>query len=232
MLAPIALFPDALLSQVLMASTYPADVKVAADWAFANRDLKGDDAVKAVQDKPWDPSVQSLVAFPQVLAMLQEKPDWVRDLGDAFLGQPDGVMDSVQFLRSKAKEAGNLNSNEQQIITIEAAPPAPQMIVVNAPPPPAQIITIAPAKPQAIFVPVFNPLFIFGPWWHPLFPPFFFRRRRGGDSAGVSPAPPSGGALHRRAKLDLGRRQLEHTQRQYQRQPVEQHQRQQPHQLQ
>ncbi len=75
MLAPIALFPDALLSQVLMASTYPSQVKKAADWAFAHRDLKGDDAVKAVQDKAWDPSVQSLVAFPQVLAMLQEKPE-------------------------------------------------------------------------------------------------------------------------------------------------------------
>jgi hypothetical protein len=174
MLAPIALFPDALLSQVLMASTYPSQVKEAADWAFANRDLKGDDAVKAVQDKSWDPSVQSLVAFPQVLAMLQEKPEWVRDLGDAFLGQPDAVMDSVQFLRMKAKEAGNLNSNEQQIVTVEAAPPAPQTIVVNAPPPPTQIIVIAPAQPQVIFVPIFNPAFVFGPWWHPLFPPFFF----------------------------------------------------------
>ena len=173
MLAPIALFPDALLSQVLMATTYPSQVGQAADWAFANRDLKGDDAVKAVQDKSWDPSVQSLVAFPQVLAMLGEKPEWVRDLGDAFLAQPGAVMDSVQFLRSKARAAGNLSSNEQQIVTVEAAPPAPQTIVVNAPPPPTQIIVIAPAQPQAIFVPIFNPLFIFGPWWHPLFPPFF-----------------------------------------------------------
>jgi len=173
MLAPIALFPDALLSQVLMASTYPSQVAKAADWAFANRDLKGDDAVKAVQDKDWDPSVQSLVGFPQVLAMLQEKPEWVRDLGDAFLAQPDAVMDSVQFLRMKARDAGNLKSNEQQIVTVEAAPPAPQTIMVNAPPPPTQIIVIAPAQPQMVFVPIFNPLFIFGPWWHPLFPPFF-----------------------------------------------------------
>ena len=84
MLAPIALFPDALLSQVLMASTYPSQVAKAADWAFDNRDLKGDDAVKAVQNKDWDPSVQSLVAFPQVLAMLQEKPQWVKDLATHF----------------------------------------------------------------------------------------------------------------------------------------------------
>jgi|GEM_PF-1245617 len=174
MLAPIALFPDALLSQVLMATTYPKDVAEAAEWAFANRGLKGDDAVKAVQDKPWDPSVQSLVAFPQVLAMLGEKPEWVHDLGDAFLAQPNDVMDSVQFLRSKAKDAGNLSSNEQQIVNIEAAPPAPQTIVVTAPPPPTQIITIAPANPQVIFVPVYNPVYVFGPWWHPLFPPFFF----------------------------------------------------------
>ena len=174
MLAPIALFPDALLSQVLMATTYPSQVGQAVDWAFASRDLKGDDAVKAVRDKSWDPSVQSLVAFPQVLAMLGEKPEWVRDLGDAFLAQPDAVMDSVQFLRSKARDAGNLISNEQQVITVEAAPPAPQIIVINAPPPPAQIIVIAPTQPQVIFVPVYNPVFIFGPWWHPLFPPFFF----------------------------------------------------------
>ncbi|MGB4854315.1 MAG: DUF3300 domain-containing protein, partial [Candidatus Dechloromonas phosphoritropha] len=174
MLAPIALFPDALLSQVLMAATYPSDVVQAADWAFANHNLEGDAAVKAVQDKPWDPSVQSLVAFPQVLAMLGEKPEWVHDLGDAFLAQPEAVMDSVQFLRSKAKNAGNLSSNEQQIVTVEAAPPPPQTIVVNAPPPPTQIITIAPANPQVIFVPVYNPVHVFGPWWHPMYPPLFF----------------------------------------------------------
>ena len=174
MLAPIALFPDALLSQVLMATTYPSDVALAVDWAFANRNLEGDAAVKAVQDKPWDPSVQSLVAFPQVLAMLGEKPEWVRDLGDAFLAQPGEVMDSVQFLRQKAKAAGNLASNEQQVVAVEAAPPPPQVIVVNAPPPPTQIITIAPANPQVVFVPIYNPVWAFGPWWHPAFPPFFF----------------------------------------------------------
>ena len=174
MLAPIALFPDALLSQVLMATTYPVDVEEAVEWALANRKLEGDAAVKAVQDKPWDPSVQSLVAFPQVLAMLGEKPQWVRDLGDAFLAQPGEVMDSVQFLRQKAKAAGNLESNSQQIIAVEPAPPPPQVIVVNAPPPPTQIITIVPANPQVVFVPVYNPVWAFGPWWHPAFPPFFF----------------------------------------------------------
>ena len=174
MLAPIALFPDALLAQVLMASTYPSDVGLAAEWAFANRQLEGDAATKAVQDKPWDPSVQSLVAFPKVLAMLGEDPKWVQNLGDAFLAQPGDVMDSVQFLRAKAKDAGNLQSNEQQVIVVEAAPPPPQVIVVNAPPPPTQIITIAPANPQVVFVPIYNPIYVFGPWWHPRFPPFFF----------------------------------------------------------
>ena len=173
-LASIALFPDALLSQVLMASTYPSDVAQAVEWAYANRRFEGDAAVKAVQNKPWDPSVQSLVAFPQVLAMLGENPQWVRDLGDAFLAQPAEVMDSVQFLRAKAKDAGNLVSNEQQVITIEPAPPPPQIIVVTAPPPPTQIIVIAPTNPQVVFVPIFNPLWAFGPWWHPAFPPFFF----------------------------------------------------------
>ncbi len=175
MLASIALFPDALLSQVLMASTYPSDVAEAVDWAYAHRDqFEGDAAVEAVRDKPWDPSVQSLVAFPQVLAMFGESPQWVRDLGDAFLGQPGEVMDSVQFLRKKAKDAGNLESNEQQIITIEPAPPPPKVIVVNAPPPPTQIITIVPASPQVVFVPVYSPVWVFGPWWHPAFPPFFY----------------------------------------------------------
>lgn len=174
MLAPIALFPDALLSQVLMAATYPSDAALAVDWAFAHRSLEGDAAVKAVQDKPWDPSVQSLVAFPQVLAMFGEDPQWVQNLGDAFLGQPGEVMDSVQFLRAKAQAAGNLASNEHQVVTVEPAPPPPTVIVVNAPPPPTQIITIVPANPRIVFVPIYNPVWAFGPWWHPAFPPFFF----------------------------------------------------------
>ena len=174
MLASIALFPDALLSQVLMASTYPSDVAQAVDWAFAHRQLEGDAAVEAVQGKPWDPSVQSLVAFPQVLAMLGENPQWVRNLGDAFLAQPGNVMDSVQFIRAKAKNAGNLASNDHQLVSVEPAPPPPQTIVVNAPPPPTQIITIVPANPQVVFVPIYSPVWAFGPWWHPAFPPFFF----------------------------------------------------------
>ncbi len=172
MLAPIALFPDALLAQVLMAATYPSDVAEAVTWAKAHQNVNGDDAVKAVQDKPWDPSVQSLVAFPQVLAMMGEKPQWVQDVGDAFLGDANAVMDSVQRLRSKAQQAGNLKSNEQITVASEPAPPPAQPAAAGAPPPVTQIITIQPANPQVVFVPVYNPV-VFGPWWWPMYPPIF-----------------------------------------------------------
>jgi hypothetical protein len=121
--AQIALYPDALLSQVLMASTYPSDVASAAEWARAHPDAKGDEAVKLVEDRDWDPTVASLVAFPQVIVTMGEKPDWVRDLGDAFLAQPEDVMESVQRLRVQAQKAGNLKSNEQTVVRVENEPP-------------------------------------------------------------------------------------------------------------
>ena len=169
--AQIALYPDALLSQVLMASTYPADVAEAAKWSRAHSEVKGDDAVKMVENEPWDPSVQSLVAFPQVIIMMGEKPDWVRSLGDAFLAQPEDVMDSVQRLRAQAKAAGNLNSNEQMKVTFEAPPPATTTTVIQQAP--QQIIVIQPAQPDVIFVPQYNPTVVFGPWLWPAYPPFF-----------------------------------------------------------
>lgn len=92
MMAPVALYPDSLLAQVLMASTYPGDVADAVQWSAAHKDAKGEDAVKQVADQPWDPSVQSLVAFPQLLAVLGQDPAWVQKMGDAFLAQPDAVM--------------------------------------------------------------------------------------------------------------------------------------------
>lgn len=162
LLAPIALYPDALLSQMLMASTYPADVAEAAKWSKANDKLKGDDAVKAVADKPWDPSVQSLVAFPQALAMMGDKPDWVQQVGDAFLAQPDDVMDTVQGLRKRAQDQGNLKSNEQQKVIVEQ--PAPQQTIVK----------IEPANPQVVYVPAYNPTVVYGPWWYPAYPPPFY----------------------------------------------------------
>ena len=119
MLAPIALYPDPLLAQVLMATTYPGEIAEAVTWSKAHPDAKGDDAVKQVASQPWDPSVQALVAFPQVLATLGQDPVWVQRLGDAFLAQPDDLMNGVQRLRRQAQAAGNLQSNQYQNVTIQ-----------------------------------------------------------------------------------------------------------------
>jgi len=164
--APIALYPDSLLSQVLMASTYPADVAAAAKWSRANSDKKGDDAVTLVQGEPWDPSVQSLVAFPQVIIMMGEKPDWVRDLGDAFLAQPDDVMASVQRLRAQAQKAGNLSTNKE--IKVET-----ETVTVEATGQPEKVIVIQPASPQVVYVPTYNPTVVYGPWLWPAYPPYY-----------------------------------------------------------
>jgi len=154
--APIALYPDALLAQVLMASTFPQDVPAAAAWSKANPNLKGDDAVKAVASQPWDPSVQSLVAFPQVLATMASKPDWVAQLGNAFLAQPDDVMDSVQRLRRQAQKAGNLQTNQQQKVVVEQS-----------------AIQIVPVNPQVVYVPTYNPTVVYGAWPYPAYPPVY-----------------------------------------------------------
>src|SRR5258706_11195375 len=113
MLAPIALYPDALLSQVLMAATYPIEVVEASRWCRANSGLQGDDAVRAVQGEDWDPSVKSLVAFPQILLRMEERPEWTQALGDAFLAQEAQVTDEVQRLRHRARAAGHLRGSEQ-----------------------------------------------------------------------------------------------------------------------
>ena len=162
LLAPIALYPDSLLSQVLMASTYPSDVADAAKWSKAHPDQKGDAAVKAVADQPWDPSVQSLVAFPQVLASMDEKPDWVQKVGDAFLAQPEDVMDSVQQLRAAAQKSGHLETTEQQKVIVEQAPQTEQTIIM-----------IEPANPQVVYVPAYNPTVVYGTWWYPSYPPVY-----------------------------------------------------------
>jgi hypothetical protein len=165
MLAPIALYPDSLLSQVLMASTYPADVADAAKYVKAHPDDKGEAAVTKVQADPqgkdWDPSVQSLVAFPQVLAMMGEKPDQVQRLGDAFLADPKRVLDRVQFLRKKAQEAGNLKTTEQQKVTTTTQENK-------------QVIVIEPAQPNTVYVPVYQPTVVYGPWWYPSYPPYYW----------------------------------------------------------
>jgi hypothetical protein len=160
MLAPIALYPDSLLAQILMASTYPADVAAAAAWSKAHPDDKGDAAIKKVENEPWEPAVQSLVAFPQVLAMMREKPDDVQRLGDAFLAEPARVMDRVQALRKKAQQAGNLKTTEQQKVTTttEAS---------------KEVIIIEPAQPTQVYVPVYQPT-VYGTWAYPAYPPYYW----------------------------------------------------------
>src|SRR5262245_14371591 len=117
LVAPIALYPDSLLSQVLMASTYPIEVIEANRWIKANSSLKGDALTAALEKATWDPSVKSLVNFPQTLQMMDEKLDWTRKLGDAMLGQQKEVMDSVQKLRKKASDNGQLKTTNEQKVT-------------------------------------------------------------------------------------------------------------------
>src|SRR5881392_1734179 len=121
MLAPIALYPDSLLSQILMACGYPLEIVEAARWSKANPNLKGDAAVQAVADKEWDTSIKSLVAFPDVLKQLNEHLDWTQKLGDALIGQEADVADSIQRLRAKASAAGNLQSTPQQTVTTQGS---------------------------------------------------------------------------------------------------------------
>jgi hypothetical protein len=161
-MAPIALYPDALLSQMLMASTYPSDVADAAAWSKANPKATGDAAVKQVANQSWDPSVQSLVAFPPVIAQMGAHPDWVRNVGDAFLAQPDDVMNSVQRLRAQAQKAGNLKSTEQQKVIVQQSAPT------------TTIIQIEPADPQVVYVPSYNPTVVYGTWAYPAYPPPYY----------------------------------------------------------
>ena len=157
MLAPVALYPDQLLSQILMASTYPLEVVEAARWSRANPNLSGEDAVRANQQRNWDPSVKSLTAFPHILQMMDEKLDWTERLGDAFLSQQAQVMDSVQKLRQKAYAAGNLKSNDE--VRVE---------------PEGQTIVVEPANPEVVYVPYYDPAFVYGTWWWPAYPPIYW----------------------------------------------------------
>ncbi|AWP86793.1 DUF3300 domain-containing protein [Bordetella bronchiseptica] len=161
LLAPVALYPDSLLSQVLMAATYPDDVAAAAKWSADHPKDSGDAAVKAAEGQPWDPSVKSLVAFPSVMDLMGRQPQWVKSLGDAFLAQPDDVMDSVQRLRAEARKAGTLTSNKQQKVTTTES--AGKTVVV-----------VEPADPQVVYVPSYNPTVVYGAWPYPAYPPYYY----------------------------------------------------------
>ena len=186
--APVALYPDALLSQVLMASTYPTNVAQAVQWSHDNPLKQGDAAIQAVSDQPWDASVKSLVAFPQLMALMGENPQWVQNLGDAFLAQPQDVMDSVQRLRQLAQQTGSLKSStEQKIITTTkkvvpvnqpANAPATQSNTVSTSSPvvaePAPtVITIEPANPDVVYIPNYNPNVVYGSWANTAYPPVY-----------------------------------------------------------
>ena len=178
MTAQVALYPDSLLAQLFMATTYPDEFALAYQWSKAHPDAKGDDAVKMVENEPWDPSVQSMVAFPEVLITLGDKTDWVKNMGDAFLAQPEDVMNSVQRLRQQAQKAGNLKSNEQIKVSTEAAPPpeaAPSTTtVVQQAAPQTQYIVIEPTQPSVVYVPAYNPAVVYGPWMYPAYPPYYY----------------------------------------------------------
>jgi len=162
MLAPIALYPDSVLSHVLIAATYPDQVGEAARWSRAHPKLEGEAAVDAVENYDWDASVKALVAFPEVLARMDEDPEWTDQLGDAFLDNEGEVMDAVQHLRTRAYEAGRLESLDNVRVVRER-----------------EYIYIEPAVHSVLFVPYYDPWWVYGSWWWPHYPPYCWRTWHG-----------------------------------------------------
>ena len=160
MLAPIALYPDALVTQVLMASTYPLQIVEAARWIDQNKGLKGDALEDALTKQQWDESVKSLTAFPEVLDRMNKDISWTQKLGDAFLGQQAQVLDTIQSLRKRAQDAGNLKSNEYQKVETQTQENK-------------QVIIIEPAKPDVVYVPTYQPTVVYGGWPYPAYPPYY-----------------------------------------------------------
>jgi hypothetical protein len=154
LLAPVALYPDALLSQVLMAATYPLEVVEAARFSRAHPGLRGDEAVRAAQDRDWDPSVKSLLAFPHLLQRMDEQLDWTKQLGDAFLAQEGDVMDTAQRLRRKARAAGHLLSDERLRVLDDGT-----------------VVVVEYVNPSYVYVPYYDPWIVYGTWWWPAYPP-------------------------------------------------------------
>ena len=154
LLAPIALYPDTVLSHVLIAATVPEEVEEAADWSNRHPDLRGQAAVDAVARMDWDPSVKALVAFPEILEQMQEDPEWTENLGEAFLEQEAVVMDRVQYLRDRADASGNLESTEHVRVVRER-----------------EYIYLEPAVASYVYVPYYDPWYVYGSWWWPYYPP-------------------------------------------------------------
>jgi Protein of unknown function (DUF3300) len=161
MVAPIALYPDALLSQVLVASTYPLEMVEAAQWLRQNSNLQGQQLVDAARQQNWDPSVQALVVFPDVINRLNSDVRWTTDLGNAFLAQQADVMAAVQRLRAQAQASGKLNSNSQETVTSQTQGDQ-------------SAIAIQPADPQVVYVPTYNPEYVWGPPPFGYYPPLYY----------------------------------------------------------
>jgi hypothetical protein len=161
LVAPIALYPDPLVAQILMATTYPLEIVSAARFAKANPGLKDQALQDALQKETWDPSVKSLVVVPEVLDMLNKNLDMTQRLGDAFLAQPKDVMDSIQRLRTKAEAQGALKSGEQQTVTTVQEAGKTNII-------------IQPSNPDVVYVPRYNPSVVYGAWPYPEYPPYSY----------------------------------------------------------
>lgn len=166
LVAPIALYPDPLLSQILVASTYPLEVVEALQWIQRNPSLTGAALTQAAQQQPWDPSIQALVPFPGLVKQLNQDIAWTTNLGDAFLSQQGEVMDAVQRMRVKAQQAGKLSTTMQQTVNTTNDGGQP-------------VIEIEPANPQVMYIPEYDPAYIWGAslyypyasWYYPPFGP-------------------------------------------------------------
>src|ERR1035441_2503247 len=161
LVAPIALYPDALLSQVLVASTYPLEVVEAQQWLQRNGSLRGQQLTEAARQQNWDASVQAMVAFPDVLTMLNQDVQWTTALGNAFLAQQSDVMAAVQRMRARAQANGRLSTTPQQTVTTETQGGQ-------------TAIDIAPANPQVIYVPEYDPAYVWGPPEWGYYPPLYY----------------------------------------------------------
>jgi hypothetical protein len=156
LVAPIALYPDSLVAQILAASTFPEQVVEADRWVQDHQDLKGDALGQAVDQQPWDPSVKALTAFPSVLGNMDKNLSWTSSLGDAYYNQQQDVMDAVQVMRQRAQEAGNLKTTPQQTVTTQGS-----------------TIVVQPASPEVVYVPAYDPWLVYGgpivawPGWYP-----------------------------------------------------------------
>jgi hypothetical protein len=160
LVAPIALYPDPLLAQVLAASTYPLEIVLLQRWLESHKNLRDKALADAVAKQPWDPAVQALAAMPDLVKRLSDDIQWTTDLGNAFLGQQSDVMDAVQRMRRKAEGMGALKTTQQQTVQTE--------VVDNK-----NVIVIEPANPEVIYVPSYDPVAVYGPPVYP-YPPIYY----------------------------------------------------------